>query len=581
MLTLNEVLENLQQLFAVQEYTAAAQIIETAREIPELYNDTVAIYDANLCLMNNNYPQMWEAIHRGLSCNCKNPELYVLLGEYYLPTNPNQAYLCFENALFYCEDENDRATIQEYMDNLKRDCDITVRKTSFIILSYNLLDYTRGCIESIRKNSPESAREIVIVDNASKDGSVEWLKQQKDIILRVNAENSGFPKGCNEGVEVASKENDIFLFNNDTYLPPNALFWLRMGLYEDESHGAVGSVSNYVSNLQQLPFANPTTESLIEFAKSNNVPMAHPYETKTYLVGFALLIRRDVYNLVGDLDERFSPGNYEDTDYGLRVMQAGYKNVLCKNSFIIHYGSKSFGKQADTYANIMHANAQKFVSKWNINIIDDLYPRQDLASLIKENKAAAFCVLDIGCRLGSTAAYLKGKYPNAYVCGIETRSDMAHMAQQNTDVLCLDLEKTPLPFDSESFDYIIINDVLECMQNPAEVLKNLRYFLKKGGKLLVSAYNLKHYSVILPLLMQDRFSYGENGTLCTTHQKLFTGTEMQNILVQAGFHVDAIHSVMAGEPDASTNNLINLLAQISENKNRGQYLVYKYLFVAK
>ena len=135
MLTLNEVIENLQQLFAVQEYNTAAQIIETAREIPELYNDTVAIYDANLCLMNNNYPQMWEAIRRGLSCNCKNPELYVLLGEYYLPTNPNQAYLCFENALFYCKDENDRATIQEYMDNLKRDCDITVRKTSFIILS--------------------------------------------------------------------------------------------------------------------------------------------------------------------------------------------------------------------------------------------------------------------------------------------------------------------------------------------------------------------------------------------------------------------------------------------------------------
>ena len=92
---------------------------------------------------------------------------------------------------------------------------------------------------------------------------------------------------------------------------------------------------------------------------------------------------------------------------------------------------------------------------------------------------------------------------------------------------------------------------------------------------------MKHYSVILPLLMQDRFSYGGDGTLCTTHQKLFTGTEMQNILVQAGFHVDSIHSVMAGESDASTNNLINLLAQISENKNKDYYLVYKYIFVTE
>lgn len=72
--------------------------------------------------------------------------------------------------------------------------------------------------------------------------------------------------------------------------------------------------SNYVSNLQQIPFNNPTTGSLISFAEQNNILMKQPYETKTYLVGFALLIRRDVYDKVGALDEQFSPGNYEDND---------------------------------------------------------------------------------------------------------------------------------------------------------------------------------------------------------------------------------------------------------------------------
>lgn len=580
MLTLNEITANLQQLFAMQEYATAAQIIQAARQIPELYNDTIAIYDANLCLMNNDYPEMWEAIRRGLSCNYKNYELYVLLGEYYLRTNPNQAYLCFENALFYCDDTEDKTVIQSYLNNLKKEGSITVRKTSFIILSYNLLDYTKECIESIRKNSPESAREIVIVDNASKDGSVEWLKQQKDIILRANTENSGFPKGCNQGIEVASKDNDIFLFNNDTYLPPNALFWLRMGLYEDESHGATGSVSNYVSNLQQIPFNNPTTSSLISFAEQNNIPTKHSYETKTYLVGFALLIRRDVYDKVGALDEQFSPGNYEDTDYGLRVMQAGYKNILCKNSFIIHYGSKSFGKQADTYANIMHTNARKFTKKWNINIIDDLYPRQDLVSLIKQPETSAFCVLDVGCRLGATAAYIKNNYPNAYVCGIESHPDMAQMAQQNTDVLCMDLETTELPFDAECFDYIILNDILERMTNPANILKKLRYLLKRNGKLLISAYNLKHFSVILPLLIQDRFTYGTAGILDFSNKKMFTGKELQNLLATEGFRTESVLSLRTDEPDDSTNNLINLLTQISESKDKGQYLTYKYVVVA-
>ena len=191
------------------------------------------------------------------------------------------------------------------------------------------------------------------MDNASEDGSVKWLREQKDIVLRENKENVGFPKGCNQGIEVASKENDIFLLNNDTILTPNALFWLRMGLYEEATYGSVGSVSNRVTNGQQITILNTINENLLQFSIQNNIPQKYPYEQKTYLVGFALLIKREVYEKVGDLDERFSPGNYEDTDYGIRIMKAGYKNILCKNSFIIHFGSKSFAKSVKVHISIM------------------------------------------------------------------------------------------------------------------------------------------------------------------------------------------------------------------------------------
>ena len=87
--------------------------------------------------------------------------------------------------------------------------------------------------------------EIIVVDNGSKDGSVEWLRQQPDIILVENKENMGFPGGCNQGIKASSKGADIFLLNNDTMLPENALFWLRMGLYDRDENGAAGSVSNF------------------------------------------------------------------------------------------------------------------------------------------------------------------------------------------------------------------------------------------------------------------------------------------------------------------------------------------------
>ena len=73
-------------------------------------------------------------------------------------------------------------------------------KTSIIILSYNTLDLLQLCIKSIREYTEEGTYEIVVIENGSKDGSAEWLKEQDDIKGVYNEENQGFPKGCNQGL---------------------------------------------------------------------------------------------------------------------------------------------------------------------------------------------------------------------------------------------------------------------------------------------------------------------------------------------------------------------------------------------
>ena len=97
------------------------------------------------------------------------------------------------------------------------------KKTSIIILSYNNLSLTIDCIESIRKYTDPNTYEIVVVDNNSQDETPNWLRSQDDLIVIFNQENVGFPKGCNIGIEAASKENDILLLNNDTIVTTN---WL-------------------------------------------------------------------------------------------------------------------------------------------------------------------------------------------------------------------------------------------------------------------------------------------------------------------------------------------------------------------
>ena len=164
------------------------------------------------------------------------------------------------------------------MENSKNQVGVCYPKTAIVIISYNNAELTKECIKSIRVNNPAEIYQLIVVDNASTDGIVEWLREQSDVILIANTENKGFPYACNQGIVAADKEADIFLLNNDTIVPKDALYWLRKGLYSSEKVGAVGSVSNNVVNYQQVPEQFNTVEEWMAFAEKNNVEMEYPYE---------------------------------------------------------------------------------------------------------------------------------------------------------------------------------------------------------------------------------------------------------------------------------------------------------------
>lgn len=102
----------------------------------------------------------------------------------------------------------------------------------------------------------------------------------------------GLPAGCNQGIKAAEPENDILLLNNDTIVLPNSIFWLRMGLYEEERIGATGSMSNSVINGQRIEAKLAGVEEYITYGTAMNIPMENALEKKTWLVGFAMLLKR-------------------------------------------------------------------------------------------------------------------------------------------------------------------------------------------------------------------------------------------------------------------------------------------------
>jgi len=246
--------------------------------------------------------------------------------------------------------------------------------TSIIILSYNTLDLTRLCVESIRQYTQDVPHEIIIVDNGSKDGSVDWLKKQSDIRCIFNKDNAGFPKGCNQGLAIA-KGSELLLLNSDTIVTPRWLSNLRTALYSRPEVGAVSCMTNNISNMQSMPVSYHDVPGLFAFAESFNHSDPSKWERRLTLVGFCFLFKREIYTKLGGLDEQFSPGNYEDDDYSLRIWQAGYELLVCRDTMIHHFGSASFvqsaspavwEKERKAHKRLLDKNQEKFLQKWHV-----------------------------------------------------------------------------------------------------------------------------------------------------------------------------------------------------------------------
>ena len=541
--------------------------------------------DVNGCIVGatlmehyQKYDTMFSFIEKGLENAPDNYELYLLLGNYYNISNANCAYLSYENALYYCRkahNKEDEESIKEIIQGYQNSNRITVKRVSFVILSYNAFECTKQCIESIRNTCDESVYEIIIADNASSDGSVQWLREQKDIIFIENEANVGFPAGCNQCISKADPDNDIFLLNNDTVMLPNSLFWLRIGLYKDKETGATGAVTNCAGNGQMIDTQFDTIDEYIEFGSKINVPAINPYESKSFLIMFAMLIKREVMNRVGLLDERFAPGNFEDNDYGMRLMQNGYDCVLCHNCYIYHVGSKSFGKDVDAYINLYITNREKFRDKWGFYGDYYAHARQDVIDMIDDDPGKPISVLEIGCGIGGTLSRIKYLFPNADVHGIEIEKKVAELGNQRIDIVCGDIEKINLV--DRKYDYILFPDVLEHLRDPEVTLLRMRQNLKDGGHIIASIPNLMNASVIRELLAGD-FTYTDEGILDRTHLKFFTLSTIKNMFEITGYKIENIKPIVM--PDDSTDvhkEFFDKLLSIEGIAPREQFDVFQYI----
>jgi GT2 family glycosyltransferase/tetratricopeptide (TPR) repeat protein len=234
--------------------------------------------------------------------------------------------------------------------------------TSVVIVTYNELAYTRQCVDSIRQYTDEPY-ELIFVDNASTDGTVEYLRSLPGAKIITNGENRGFPAAANQGIQAAAGKQ-IALLNNDTLVTTGWLGRLLRALHSDARIGLAGPCSNCVSGGQKVPVRYEDIDGVDGFAWDWGKTQDRMLVDTDRLVGFCLLIRREVIDQVGLLDERFGVGCFEDDDYCLRAIQAGFRAVIARDAFVHHFGGRTFVGSGVDFGGLMEQNRRLFQEKW-------------------------------------------------------------------------------------------------------------------------------------------------------------------------------------------------------------------------
>lgn len=279
-----------------------------------------------------------------------------------------------EDTLVYMEDAYapPGTEIESGVDRVPLPAPLQDDLTSIVILGFNQLAYTQLCIESVFRATREPY-ELILVDNGSTDGTTEYFKalarRHPFVTAILNEQNLGFAGGCNQGI-IAARGGQILLLNNDTLVSDGWLSPMLGKLREDPRWGIVGPVSNYVSGPQcitEVPYGDEV-DAIAPFAERWSKDHEGQGFAMDRIVGFCMLIRRDVIARIGGFDTRFGNGNFEDDDFCLRARVAGYQIWVCQDVFVHHFGSRTFralGDKAD-YRHAMDIGWDLFKEKWGL-----------------------------------------------------------------------------------------------------------------------------------------------------------------------------------------------------------------------
>ncbi|HET9794205.1 MAG TPA: glycosyltransferase [Thermoanaerobaculia bacterium] len=241
-------------------------------------------------------------------------------------------------------------------------------KVSIVVVTFNNRALTARCLDSLFSVNEWPNFEVIVVDNASSDGTLDDLREmagrRPSMRLLENPTNAGFAAANNRGLALATGEILVML-NNDTVVTRGWLPPLVRRLRADPSIGMIGPTTNEIGNEARVKVDYADLADMPSWAA--DFVRAHDGETFEIpvLAMFCTALRREVYESVGPLDERFGIGMFEDDDYARRVSDAGLRLVCVRDAFVHHEGGASFKRLPGAeYRRLFERNRFLYEQKW-------------------------------------------------------------------------------------------------------------------------------------------------------------------------------------------------------------------------
>jgi GT2 family glycosyltransferase len=254
-------------------------------------------------------------------------------------------------------------------------------RVSIVIPLFNQAELTVRCLESLAAHTEEGTYEVILVDNASRDGTRDLLEGLSgNVKIVANERNLGFAAACNQGAALAATPNLLFL-NNDVEALPGWLPPLLAVLEADPAAGVVGSKLLFpdgrlqhagVALLRRANASTPLGAFHMHYGEPADFPPANRRCELQVVTGACLLVRKRAFDDAGRFDEFFWNG-CEDVDLCLKLRERGWRVVYEPASVLVHHESRSGPERWSR----TRANEELLASRWFGRVEPDLVEEAD------------------------------------------------------------------------------------------------------------------------------------------------------------------------------------------------------------